>query len=102
MIDSARLNINGGNGGKGCASFYRSKYLPKGGPDGGDGGNGGNAFICGDPSLNTLLHIKYNSTVYVESGAHGRGKDRRGRNGADQVVKVPLGTEVWELSLIHI
>jgi len=96
MIDSARLNINGGNGGKGCASFYRSKYLPKGGPDGGDGGNGGNAFICGDPSLNTLLHIKYNSTVYVESGAHGRGKDRRGRNGTDQVVKVPLGTEIWE------
>lgn len=96
MIDSARLNFNAGNGGKGCASFYRSKYLPKGGPDGGDGGNGGNCYISGDPSLNTLLHIKYNSTVYVESGAHGKGKDKRGRNGIDGVIKVPIGTEIWE------
>ena len=96
MIDSARLNINAGNGGKGCASFYRSKYLPKGGPDGGDGGNGGNSYICGDPSLNTLLHIKYNSTVYVDSGAHGKGKDKRGKNGADGIIKVPFGTEIWE------
>ena len=90
------MNINAGNGGKGCASFYRSKYLPKGGPDGGDGGNGGNSYICGDPSLNTLLHIKYNSTVYVDSGAHGKGKNQRGRNGTDSVIKVPIGTEVWE------
>ena len=96
MIDSARLNIHGGNGGKGCASFYRSKYLPKGGPDGGDGGHGGSAYICGDPSLNTLIHIKYNSTVYAESGAHGKGKNQRGRNGGDTVIKVPIGTEIWE------
>ncbi len=96
MIDSVRLNINAGNGGKGCASFYRSKYLPKGGPDGGDGGNGGDSYICGDPSLNTLLHIKFNSTVYVDSGAHGKGKNRRGRNGTDGIIRVPLGTEIWE------
>ena len=70
--------------------------MPKGGPDGGDGGNGGNSYICGDPSLNTLLHIKYNSTVYVDSGAHGKGKNRRGRNGTDGIIKVPLGTEIWE------
>ena len=96
MIDSVRLNLKAGNGGKGCASFHRSKYLPKGGPDGGDGGDGGDGIICGDPSLNTLLHIKYNSTVYVDSGVHGKGKNQRGANGEDKVIKVPIGTEIWE------
>ncbi|PKB79373.1 MAG: hypothetical protein BZY88_13640 [SAR202 cluster bacterium Io17-Chloro-G9] len=96
MIDSVRLNIKAGNGGKGCVSFLRSKYHPKGGPNGGDGGDGGNAYICGDPSLNTLLHLKFNSTIYVESGVHGKGKNQRGGNGAAQVIKVPLGTEIWQ------
>jgi len=96
MIDSVRLNIKAGNGGKGCVSFLRSKYHPKGGPNGGDGGDGGSAYICGDGSINTLLHLKYNSTIYVDSGRHGKGKNQRGGNGGPQVIKVPLGTEIWK------
>ena len=94
MIDTARLNIKAGNGGNGCCSFLRERFKPRGGPDGGDGGTGGSAYICGDSSLNTLRHIKFNSTIYVGGGGHGKGKDRRGGNGKDTIVKVPIGTEV--------
>lgn len=94
MIDTVRININAGNGGNGCASFLREKSKPRGGPNGGDGGNGGSAYVCGDPALNTLLHLKFNSTVYLEAGGHGKGKDQHGANGADKVIKVPIGTEV--------
>ena len=98
MIDTVRLNIRSGNGGNGCASFLREKYRPKGGPNGGDGGDGGSAYLVGDSSYNTLLHIKFNSTVYCESGGHGKGKNRRGPNGADTVIPVPLGTVVWRMN----
>ena len=98
MIDTVRLNIRAGSGGNGCASFLREKYRPKGGPNGGDGGDGGSAYLVGDPSYNTLLHIKFNSTIYCESGRHGKGKNRRGANGQDTVVPVPLGTVVWRLN----
>ena len=98
MIDTVRLNIRAGSGGNGCASFLREKYRPRGGPNGGDGGDGGNAYLVGDPSFNTLLHIKFNSTVYCESGGHGKGKNRRGPNGKDTVIPVPLGTVVWRLN----
>ena len=98
MIDTVRLNIRAGNGGNGCASFLREKYRPKGGPNGGDGGDGGSAYLMGDQSYNTLLHIKFNSTVYCDSGQHGKGKNRRGANGKDTVIPVPLGTVVWRLN----
>ena len=98
MIDTVRLNIRAGNGGNGCASFLREKYRPKGGPNGGDGGDGGNAYLMGDPSYNTLLHIKFNSTVYCESGGHGKGKNKRGANGKDTYIPVPIGTVVWRLN----
>ena len=78
-------------------SFRREKHIPKGGPDGGDGGTGGSAYVCGDPSINTLLHLKFNSTFYVERGAHGKGKNQRGGNGAGATIKVPEGTVVWRL-----
>ena len=97
MIDTVRLNIKAGSGGNGCASFLREKYRPKGGPNGGDGGDGGSAFLVGDSSFNTLLHIKFNSTIYCESGRHGKGKNRRGANGTDTLVPVPIGTVVWRL-----
>lgn len=95
MIDSVRLDIKGGNGGNGCISFLREKYRPHGGPNGGDGGNGGNAYIQGDSSFNTLLHLKFTSTIYVPRGRHGGGKTRRGANGKDLIIRVPYGTEVW-------
>ena len=98
MIDTVRLNIRAGNGGNGCASFLREKYRPKGGPNGGDGGDGGSAYLVGDSSYNTLLHIKFNSTVYCESGGHGKGKNKRGANGKDTYIPVPIGTVVWRLN----
>ena len=98
MIDTVRLNIRAGAGGNGCASFLREKYRPKGGPNGGDGGDGGSAYLVGDPSYNTLLHIKFNSTVYCESGSHGKGKNKRGVNGKDTYIPVPIGTVVWRLN----
>ncbi len=98
MIDTVRLNIRAGNGGNGCASFLREKYRPKGGPNGGDGGDGGNAYLVGDASFNTLLHIKFNSTVYCEAGGHGKGKNKRGPNGKDTYIPVPIGTVVWNMN----
>ena len=95
MIDTVRLNIKAGSGGNGCVSFLREKYRPWGGPNGGDGGTGGTAYVRGDPSLNTLLHLKFNSTIYVATGNHGKGKNQRGADGADTVIKLPLGTSVY-------
>ena len=97
MIDTVRLNIKAGDGGNGCVSFLREKFRPRGGPNGGDGGNGGNAYVVGDSSLNTLLHLKYNSTMYVDRGGHGKGKGQRGGNGEDTQIKVPLGTVIWRM-----
>ena len=97
MIDTVRLNIKAGDGGNGCVSFLREKSRPRGGPNGGDGGDGGSAYIVGDRSLNTLMHLKFNSTFYVERGEHGRGKGQRGGNASDTYIPVPLGTVVWRI-----
>ena len=94
MIDTVRLNIKGGDGGNGCISFLREKFRPKGGPNGGDGGDGGSVYIIGDDSFNTLLHLKFNSTIYADRGVHGKGKTQRGGNGEDTEIRVPLGTVV--------
>ena len=98
MIDTVRINLNAGDGGNGCVSFLREKYRPHGGPNGGDGGNGGDIYLCGDRSLNTLLHLKFNSTTYAPRGSHGKGKNMRGGDGEDVTIKVPMGTEVYVLS----
>ena len=98
MIDTVRLNINAGSGGNGCSSFLREKYRPKGGPNGGDGGDGGSAYLFRDSSINTLLHIKFNSTIYVVHGGHGKGKNRRGANGDDKQISVPMGTVVYRMN----
>lgn len=99
MIDTVRVNINAGNGGDGCVSFLHEKYKPNGGPNGGDGGDGGSAYIIGDPSLNTLIHLKFNSTFYVDRGQHGKGKDQRGSNGKDTFIKVPIGTVIYSMDV---
>ena len=98
MIDTVRINVKAGDGGNGCVSFLRLKYQPRGGPDGGDGGDGGDAYIVGDNSINTLLHLKFNSTFYLQRGSHGKGKDQRGSNGKDTTIPVPLGTVLWHLN----
>ena len=97
MIDTVRINVKAGNGGDGCISFLRLKYQPRGGPDGGDGGDGGSAYLVGDNSINTLLHLKFNSTFYLERGSHGKGKNQRGSNGKDRHIPVPMGTVAWRL-----
>ncbi len=94
MIDTTRISVKAGDGGNGCVSFRREKFVPRGGPDGGDGGPGGNIFLLGDPSLNTLLHLKYHSTWRAQRGGHGGGQNRRGANGRPISIPVPLGTVV--------
>ena len=90
MIDTVRLNIKAGDGGNGCVSFLREKFRPRGGPNGGDGGNGGNAYIVGDGSINTLLHLKFNSTMYVDRGGHGKGK-----GSAAATARTPSSRSPW-------
>ena len=97
MIDLIRVLITAGSGGNGCISFRREKYVARGGPDGGDGGNGGSAYLVGDKSLNTLLHLKYHSTWRASRGKHAGGQKKRGANGDDLAIPVPIGTVVWKL-----
>ena len=97
MIDLVRISITAGSGGNGCISFRREKFVPRGGPNGGDGGDGGHIFLLGDPSLNTLLHLKYHSTWRAKRGSHGSGNNKRGGNGEDVTIPVPIGTVVWNL-----
>jgi len=98
MIDIVKISVKAGGGGNGCISFRREKFVPKGGPDGGDGGAGGSVFIVGDPSLNTLLHLKYHSTWRGMRGVHGSGNKKRGANGEHVTIPVPIGTVVWRLA----
>src|SRR3990170_3536635 len=94
FIDEAKIHVHAGDGGNGCISFRREKFVPKGGPDGGNGGNGGHVIIRADKQLNTLLDFKYRRHYDGERGEHGRGKKQDGRWGKDVVLKVPCGTIV--------
>ncbi len=94
FIDEAVLHVRGGRGGNGCVAFRREKYVPRGGPSGGDGGDGGSVVLVGDPGLNTLYHLRFQSIYAAERGRHGEGSQRTGRSGADLEVRVPLGTVV--------
>ena len=94
FIDEARINVKAGNGGNGCMSFRREKFVPKGGPDGGNGGRGGDVVIRADRQLNTLLDFRYTRHYKAESGVHGQGSRKDGRWGKDTVIRVPCGTIV--------
>jgi GTP-binding protein len=94
FIDSARMTVRAGNGGNGCVSFRREKYVPRGGPNGGDGGDGGSVVLIVDPGYNTLLHIHHRRLIEAERGRHGEGSNRTGAAGRDMVVPVPPGTVV--------
>ncbi len=96
FIDEAYITVTGGRGGNGIVSFRREKFEPRGGPDGGDGGDGGDVIITVDPNLTTLLDFRYQSHFRAESGEHGQGKNRHGRNGEDCIVPVPAGTLVYD------
>ena len=97
FTDMCRINVKGGDGGAGCMSFRREAYVPKGGPDGGDGGRGGNVVIEADPQLSSLIDYRFKHHFRAERGTHGQGGRKDGRDGEDLVLKVPMGTVVWEL-----
>lgn len=97
FIDYAEIVVKGGNGGKGCVSFRREKYVPKGGPDGGDGGEGGSVIIQVDDHMTTLLDFRYRKNYQAERGRPGEGVQKRGKNGKDIIIKVPPGTIVRDL-----
>ncbi|MFA5121121.1 GTPase ObgE [Zavarzinia sp.] len=96
FLDRAKIYIRSGNGGAGCVSFRREKFIEFGGPDGGDGGRGGDVVIECVQNLNTLLDYRYQQHFKAGTGVHGMGKDRHGANGADIVLKVPMGTQVMD------
>ncbi len=94
FIDWVKVHVRAGDGGRGCVSFRREKYIPKGGPDGGDGGRGGHVILRATRDINTLLDMKYRQHYRAEKGGHGKGKEMHGRNGRDLIIPVPVGTVV--------
>lgn len=96
FIDRTKIRVQGGHGGNGVTAFRREKFVPRGGPSGGDGGRGGDVWIVADSSLNTLLHLRYNPEHIAGRGMHGEGSNRSGREGADAIVRVPVGTQIFE------
>jgi GTP-binding protein len=96
FVDEIDIFVKGGDGGAGCVSFRREKFVPRGGPDGGDGGDGGSVYLEADPALTTLLDFRYQRHYHAERGQHGEGSNRHGASGADRVVRVPLGTVVTD------
>lgn len=96
FVDHVKIYVKGGDGGNGCTSFRREKYVPLGGPDGGDGGRGGNVILKASMDVDSLLRLYYLPHQKAGSGTHGKGQDMYGRKGDDCIVTVPCGTEVWD------
>jgi len=96
FIDEAKVFIKSGDGGDGCLSFRREKYIEFGGPDGGNGGRGGNIYIQGVKGLNTLVDFRFQKHFRAKKGVHGAGRKRNGAAGKDIILKLPLGTQIYE------
>ncbi len=96
FVDEVTLSVYAGDGGDGCVSFRREKYVPYGGPDGGDGGRGGSVYLEGDEGLNTLVDYRHERRFAAERGESGQGRQCTGRSGADRVLHVPVGTLVFD------
>src|SRR5438874_3598207 len=96
FVDRMKIFAQAGKGGRGCVSFRREKFVPKGGPDGGDGGRGGDVILQADRHVDNLANLFYEPIVKAKNGGHGKGKKMAGRAGADNIVRVPLGTIVWQ------
>jgi len=96
FADHAVIEVKAGDGGPGCVSFRREKYIPKGGPEGGDGGDGGSVVAVADPSINTLVDFRHRHHYKAQSGEPGRGKNQHGANGADLEVALPPGTIIMD------
>ena len=98
FIDEAAIHLIAGSGGNGCLSFRREKFIPKGGPDGGDGGKGGSIFLKADSSLTTLQDFRLQKKYQAKNGSSGEGKNKHGKDASDIILKVPVGTVVFEES----
>src|SRR5215468_5624032 len=96
FVDRVKVFAQAGKGGRGCVSFRREKFVPKGGPDGGDGGRGGDVIIRADRHVDNLANLFYEPIIKAKNGSHGKGKKMAGRAGADKIVKIPMGTIVWQ------
>lgn len=96
FIDRVKIRIKAGDGGDGVTAFRREKFIPRGGPSGGDGGIGGDVLIESDEGVNTLLHLRYNPEHKAQRGRHGEGSNRHGKDGEGVLIKVPIGTQVFD------
>jgi GTPase len=96
FIDEARIRVKAGDGGNGCVAFRREKFVPRGGPSGGDGGRGGDILVESSERHNTLVHFRFNPEHKAERGRHGEGSNCSGRDGADLILKVPVGTVLYD------
>src|SRR5262245_28865792 len=96
FLDEAKIYIRSGDGGNGCLSFRREKFIEFGGPNGGDGGRGGDVVVVAVDGLNTLIDYRYQQHYTAQNGRPGMGKDRHGAGGSDIVMKVTVGTQVYE------
>lgn len=96
FIDEAKIRVKAGDGGNGCMAFRREKFVPRGGPSGGDGGKGGDVIMESSERHNTLVHFRFNPEYKAERGRHGEGSNKTGREGNDVVLKVPVGTIVYD------
>jgi GTP-binding protein len=96
FIDEAKIRVKAGDGGNGCVAFRREKYVPRGGPSGGDGGRGGDVIMESSERHNTLVHFRFNPEYKAERGRHGEGSNKTGREGEDVILKVPVGTILYD------
>jgi GTP-binding protein len=96
FVDEAVIHVKAGNGGNGCVAFRREKFVPRGGPAGGDGGRGGHVILLADPSVKTLVDLHLQRTYKAENGQHGQGSNKHGADGKDLVIRVPVGTVVYD------
>jgi GTPase len=96
FVDEAKIAVKAGDGGNGCVAFRREKYVPRGGPSGGDGGHGGSVYLEANPNDNTLLRYRYNREFKADRGRHGEGSNCTGVSGDDMLLKVPVGTLVFD------
>src|SRR5690625_3023213 len=97
FVDETTIEVIAGSGGNGVASFRRERFIPKGGPDGGDGGRGGSIYAVADRNINTLMDFRYARIHRAPNGEHGRGRDQFGASGADTILRMPIGTSIYDL-----